>query len=151
MKTIVALIDLSDASNKILEQTKAVAAAFQSTVYVMHVVPFQPAVATYGAEGLPVMEDPSPELVQGDRQKLDRLVAALTAQGIDARPLQFEGHVSGTLIEETRRLHADLVIMGSHHHSALYNLLVGTVTADILRQATFPVLVVPCDENKQAA
>ena len=31
-------------------------------------------------------------------------------------------------VKETKKLKADLIILGSHHHSALYNLLVGCMT-----------------------
>jgi len=34
-------------------------------------------------------------------------------------------------------------VMGSHGHGAVYNLLVGSVTAGVLKSAKCPVLVVP--------
>jgi len=38
--------------------------------------------------------------------------------------------------------------MGSHHHSALYHLIVGTFTSNVLKRATCPVMVVPELEKK---
>jgi nucleotide-binding universal stress UspA family protein len=40
-------------------------------------------------------------------------------------------------------LEADLIVVGTHHHGALYQFLIGTYTADILKKARCPVLVVP--------
>jgi nucleotide-binding universal stress UspA family protein len=38
---------------------------------------------------------------------------------------------------------ADLVMVGSHGHGGLHHLLVGSVTEDVLRRSTRPVIVVP--------
>ena len=46
-------------------------------------------------------------------------------------------------LQEMVRLKADVVVMGSHGHSALRNVLVGSVTEGVLRKAGCPVLVVP--------
>ncbi|MDZ4401501.1 universal stress protein [Prosthecobacter sp.] len=149
MKTIVALVDFTDASSKVLKQTHALASALGSQVVLMHVVLREMPVATYGGEVPPIPIEPSPETILADQRQLDGLVESLTKLGVDARALQFKGPVAETVLAETPRLNADLVIMGSHHHSALYNLFIGSVTADVLKRAPFPVLVVPCDAPAQ--
>jgi len=47
------------------------------------------------------------------------------------------------LLEESERLNADLIVLGSHHHGALYDWFVGTFTTETLKRTHFPVLVVP--------
>jgi len=146
MKTIVALVDLSTASAKVLSHATTMAHAFGSELVVMHVVPLVPVTAvSYGAEMPSIPLEPSPEAVHADRAKLDHLVSSLTHAGIKARALQFQGPVAETLIEETEKLNADLAIMGTHHHGMLYNLFIGSVAADVLKRLSFPVLVVPWD------
>ena len=41
------------------------------------------------------------------------------------------------------RLEADLIMMGSHGHSAIYRLLVGSVTEGVMRKAPCPIMIVP--------
>ena len=149
MKTIVALVDLTDASSQVLDQAQKLAAAFSSRVILLHVVPLEPVVGSLGAEVPAIPLPSSRELVHQDKVRLEKFLSSLTAQGTEASALQFEGPVAETVITETEKLGADLIIMGSHHHSALYNLFVGSVTADILKRARFPVLVLPTVVTEQ--
>jgi nucleotide-binding universal stress UspA family protein len=150
MKTIVALVDLTDNSTKILGHAKAMASAFGAEVILMHVVPLVPIVAvSYGNEMPAIPMDPSPEAVRADKTRLDALLATFTEAGIPARAAQFEGPVAVTLLEETEKLMPDLVIMGTHHHGTFYKLFIGSVAADVLKEMSFPVLVVPCDPPKE--
>lgn len=152
MKTIVALVDLSDASSKILSHAQELAAAFGSQVILLHVVPVQPVTAvSYGNELPPLPLEPAPEVVHADKVKLDALLASLMRAGIRAQALQFQGPVAETVVAETERLNADLAIMGTHHHGMLYQFFIGSVASDVLRRITFPVLVVPCDPPKKNA
>ncbi len=149
MKTIVALVDFSDASSKVLKYAHTLASALGSQVILLHIVPPEIPVAIYGTEVPPVPIDPTPARVQANQAKLDELLHSLTQQGVGAMSLQLKGPVAETVHTEVSRLNADLVIMGSHHHSALYNLFIGSMTADVLTRASFPVLVVPCDIPKE--
>jgi nucleotide-binding universal stress UspA family protein len=47
------------------------------------------------------------------------------------------------ILAEAERTDADYIIMGSHGHTALYDLLVGSTTHGILRKARCPVVVIP--------
>lgn len=143
MKTIVALVDFTHASSQVLNYTRTLASALGSKVVLLHVVPLVIPVALYGAEAPLIPIDPSPETVQENRLKLEELLQSLTQTGISATAQQLTGHVAETILDAASRLQADLVIMASHHHSALYNLFVGSTTADVLKSASVPVLVLP--------
>ena len=142
MKTIVALIDFSDATFKVLKQAHAHALAFKSRVIIMHVVPPEPVVVDFGVAPT-VMHPPSEEAVKADQARLLELQESLTKHGVDASTRQLESANLETVLAECAGLEADLIIVGSHGHGALYNLLVGSVTADVLKHAKCPVLVVP--------
>ncbi|MBI4621943.1 MAG: universal stress protein [Verrucomicrobia bacterium] len=45
---------------------------------------------------------------------------------------------------------ADFIVMGSHGHTALYDLVVGSTTHGVLRRATCPVVIVPRPMQKAA-
>jgi nucleotide-binding universal stress UspA family protein len=47
------------------------------------------------------------------------------------------------ILNEADVANADLVVMGTHGHGAMYNLLVGGVTKGVLKRSTRPVLLVP--------
>jgi nucleotide-binding universal stress UspA family protein len=48
-----------------------------------------------------------------------------------------------TLLHQAERLKADLLIVGSHGRGAMLHLLLGSVSEQVLKKATCPVLVVP--------
>lgn len=47
------------------------------------------------------------------------------------------------ILDQANELNADLIVMGTHGHGAMYNLLVGSVTKGVLKHSTWPVLLVP--------
>ncbi|OYW71899.1 MAG: hypothetical protein B7Z37_26490 [Verrucomicrobia bacterium 12-59-8] len=149
MKTIVALVDLSDLTFKVLKQAHHLASAFKAEVIILHVVPKEPVVIDVGIISPTVMQDPSAETVKKQYAQLLEMRDSLIKFGVSATVQQFEGAGVDTVLTEIKRLHADLVILGSHHHSTFYNLLIGSVTNDILKRASCPVLVVPSDEESE--
>lgn len=149
MKTIVALVDLSDLSFKVLKQAHTLAKAFDSQVIILHVVGTEPVVVDMALASPTLMQDPSPELLQQDYAQLLEVRDSLIKAGVNASVRQLERANVETVLAETRKLEADLIILGSHHHSTLYKWLVGTVTDEILKRAHCPVLVVPADEQEK--
>ena len=145
MKIIVALVDFTHVTTEILRLAGTFAKAMGIRVILLHVVPPEPVVATLGGEAPAIPEPPSPEEVELEKARLQGLLTSLTRAGVNASALQFEGPVVETVVEETEKLNADLIIMGSHHHNAFYKLFIGSVTADLLKRLTFQVLIVPAD------
>jgi nucleotide-binding universal stress UspA family protein len=47
------------------------------------------------------------------------------------------------ITSEAERTEADYIVMGSHGHTALYELLVGSTTHGVLKRAHCPVVIVP--------
>jgi nucleotide-binding universal stress UspA family protein len=142
MKNIVALIDFSDVTFKVLKQAHTLAKALGSQVVIMHVVPEEPVVIDFGLSAT-VLRPASPESVAADKAKLTELQESLTQNGVPASIHQFPTATITDILSECTKLPADLIILGTHHHGAIYNLLIGSVTSEILKQATCPVLVVP--------
>lgn len=136
MKTIVALVDHSDVTPKVLDQTHRLARAFGGRVVLMNVIP-ETVVAEFGPVPISQAE------LRAEQQKLFALRDSLSARGVSATAHQAQGAVVDTILTKCRQLSPDLIIMGSHGHGALYNLLVGSVTEGVLKRSACPVLVVP--------
>ncbi|MDR3486171.1 MAG: universal stress protein [Bradyrhizobium sp.] len=68
----------------------------------------------------------------------------LRHHGINAikyRAVGQEDEIADALIEECRKLDANLLVMGSYGHSRLHELLPGSTTDQMLRRSPFPLLV----------
>lgn len=148
MKTIVALVDLSDLTFKVLTQAHHLAAAFNSHVIILHVVGEEPVVFDVGLASPVIMQAPSAETIQKHYAQLLEIRDSLIKFGVRATIQQLENANVETVLEETRKCGADLIILGSHHHSTIYRLLVGTIADDVLKRAHCPVLVVPSDTGE---
>jgi len=51
--------------------------------------------------------------------------------------------VAEQILNQADALNAHLIVMGTHGHGEMYNLLVGSATKGVLKHTTRPVLLVP--------
>jgi nucleotide-binding universal stress UspA family protein len=143
MKTIVALIDFSDVTTAVVERAASLAQAFKARLYLIHSVPRQPEVVDLGLVSPTCLRRPTEEEWAAHRTRLMGLCDSMKATGLKVAAAQLRDLAIEKVTEELRLLHADLVIVGSHQHSVLYELFVGSVTREVLRKSPCPVLVVP--------
>ncbi len=161
MKRILVPVDFSPAMEGVLTQARELAAAFGAELHLVHVreiaaVPVFPA-ATVGypgigmpemgmAGGLPVgsLGYLSPELPnEKGKSRLDALKLELSGSGLSTVAHEREGTVVEEILKTAREIAADFIVMGSHGHGSVYNLLVGSVTEGVLKAGGRPVLLVP--------
>jgi len=70
-------------------------------------------------------------------------VLAFAAQhGWKARSLHLEGAAADALAQLAQSEKVDLIVMGSHGHSALSNILLGSVASGVLARCDVPVLLI---------
>ena len=150
MQTIVALVDFSDVTPRVLEQATKLTTAFHGRLILLHAVPDQPSVVELGLVSPTIMREPSERKIEADYNSLLDLRDSLGQSGVQVLVQQLEHSSVEKLLEQCQHLHADVIIMGSHHHGAFYQLVVGTFTSDVLKRATCPVLVVPAPSAKPA-
>ncbi|MFZ0667357.1 MAG: universal stress protein [Acidimicrobiales bacterium] len=75
-------------------------------------------------------------------QVAGELKDAISRAGVaaDVEPLVKEGHASIVLVKESE--HADLLVVGLHGHSAVHDLLLGSVSLHCVSRSVCPVVVV---------
>ncbi|GAB4430969.1 MAG: universal stress protein [Bacteroidia bacterium] len=142
MKHILVAIDFSDPTALILEQAAQQAQAFGATLWLVHVAAPDPDFVGYEA-GPQSERDFRAATLRREHVMLQDYAAALQSQGLDAQALLVQGPTAETLLDEGRRLAADLIVLGSHGHGRLYEALVGSVCAELIRHAAVPLYVVP--------
>jgi nucleotide-binding universal stress UspA family protein len=67
----------------------------------------------------------------------------LSERGAEIETVEAGGLPTLVILEQAQRLAADYIVMGSHGHGAIYDLLIGGTTHAILKRARCPVVVVP--------
>lgn len=142
MKTILVPIDLSATAQTVIEAAATLAKSLEAKLVLLHVV--QPPIITsdYGI----AMENLEELVAVSEKTASKQLAAMKERHEKDSLPmetLQVVGTPVSLILEEARRMDAEYIVMGSHGHTALYDLLVGTTTHGVLKGARCPVLIVP--------
>lgn len=156
-RSILAAIDLAVSSDQVLAAAKEYSEAFSAKVYLVHVAEVGTTLGEHGVIDLSLASDTisGPDLpiaverkdealrLRTEHRALQDLKTKLSEAGIDATALLIEGATVDKLLLEIDRLNIDLVIIGSHAPSFLQDLLFGSTTKEVLREAGCPVLVLP--------
>ena len=148
MRLLVAM-DLSDVTRPIMDAVIRVANANQAKAWLLHVAEPEPDFMGYDA-GPEVVRDQVAREFRDEHRQIQRLAEELRQVGVDSKALLFQGSIVETILKQVERLEADLVVIGSHGHGAVFDLLVGSVCNGVLKHARVPVLVVPVQHKDRA-
>jgi nucleotide-binding universal stress UspA family protein len=164
MKRILVPIDFSDVTPPVIDLARQLGKAFDAEIHLVHVKEITAAAAPgtlgYGIAGMselapmsgvPVpgfepMPRPMPE-DEGQKSKLTQWQRELADGGIKVTLHEPTGVVAEEILNQADYLNADLIVMGTHGHGAMYNLLVGSATKGVLKQTTRPLLLVPASKS----
>ncbi len=135
-------LDLSSATDRVLDSTRAVARDTGAAVWLLHVAEPDPAFVGYEAGSDGVREQIAHEYRE-EHRRLQEHAQHLRDAGLEATALLIRGPTAETILREARRLEVDLIVMATHGRSAMFDLLVGSVSHAVLRDSRIPVLMVP--------
>ncbi len=105
---------------------------------VLHVVPMIPphAASMFSAEDLKAYYDNTAEAVFKPIRKFTARHDLATAY------VSKVGHAPEVIAKQAKKLDTDLIIMGSHGHGNLMNLVTGSVATQVMARTKVPVLLV---------
>jgi nucleotide-binding universal stress UspA family protein len=150
MKTILVPIDFSDVTTAVVDTARDFAVAFDSRLVLLNVAEPEPDFVGFEA-GPPTVRVAMARDFKVERQRLDELKTKCAAGGMEVMALHIQGPIVDKILHEAGEQQADLIVMGSHGHGALYDLLVGSVTHGVVKSARCPVVVVPAQARKTEA
>lgn len=139
-KVLIAL-DYDPTAKKVAEVGFEMARSMGAEVILVHVI--QDLVAyslTYLNMG-PLQLDSVVELKDASQQFLDK-----TKQFLDDVTIQTvvkEGDFADCILETIKEFNIDILVMGSHSKKWLDNIVMGSVTKNVIRKATIPLYIVP--------
>jgi Universal stress protein UspA and related nucleotide-binding proteins len=149
MKTLLVSVDFSSATRAVVDTAVELAKASDAQVILHHSL-LPPIVTTEFGIAAEMVQETIEIAEKGARHQLQHLEDELTAKGLEVTSLLTAGPAAGQILEQAARKKADLIVLGSHGHTALYDLIVGGTTHAVLRKAGCPVLVVPRRSVKNA-
>ena len=164
MKCILVPIDFSDVTSPVIDLARQLAKALSAEIHLVHVKELTaaptPGTLGYGLAGMPELApmtgvpvpgfEPMQEATsedEGQTSKLAKWQEEIARDGIKVSLHEPTGTVAEEILNQADELNADLIVMGTHGHGAMYNLLVGSTTKGVLKNSTRPVLLVPAPKS----
>jgi nucleotide-binding universal stress UspA family protein len=143
---ILVAVDFSNVTGPVMRITRRIAGTSGAHIYLLHVADPEPDFMGYDA-GPEVVRDQVAESYNKAHRHTQEMAEGLRKSGLEATALTIQGAIVDSVLKQAESLDAALVVVGSHGHGAVYDLLVGSVSEGIVRRSVRPVLVVPARGN----
>lgn len=147
IRDIVVPIDLADPREDAIEWAIELAGQIGARLHLVHVYQLPTFALPDGA----AVASASFDARQTDalRQELERLIGRHRTQGVRLDGHLVRGMPHTQIVRLAERLHASLIVMGTHGRRGLDRMLLGSVAEKVVRHASVPVLVVPPRARRQ--
>lgn len=140
MEILLAAVDVDRAQAGFLSYIEKMALKLDAAVWLVHVCQPHPDVVEIKPEDAADWENRS---VNADHQCLLAWARALRDRNIRVFPVLMQGPVVESVLEVARDVAASMILVNSHGHGPLYDVLVGSVAEGLSGAAVCPVLWVP--------
>jgi nucleotide-binding universal stress UspA family protein len=133
-------VDFSDLTPIVVEQAARLGAGASTGLTLLHVGP--PEADFLGQQIYrKVVADEVPEHLRESYAELRALEQRLRGEGLEVDSILVQGKAIESILEEARRIDAEMIVIGSH--KAGIARLLGSTSEGVLRGTHCPVLVVP--------
>ena len=151
MKKVLIALDYDPTAQKVAKCGFLLAKSMGAEVILLHVIsdPVYYSSAEYspimGLTGdmatYPLQLDSVDGLKKVSQHFLDKLKNHFGDETI--RTLVREGDFAESILKAAKDLHADIIVLGSHSRKWLENIVMGSVTKEVLRHTSIPLFIIP--------
>ena len=144
MKTILAPVDFSRITDAVVDQAVKLAQAIDARVVFLAVIQPPVVMSEYAA-----MIDIAELTTTGEKhaaRQLEAIAQKVKSRSVATEVVRIVGSPVAHIVEQAAKYAADYIVMGSHGHTAFYDLLVGSTTHGVLTRAKCPVVIVPASK-----
>jgi nucleotide-binding universal stress UspA family protein len=139
--SLLVAVDFSNVSDDQLEIVGRLAKPNRE-IYLLHVAEPDPSFVGYEAGPDEVRHEVAVEFKR-EHEQLHDLADRLRKDGHQVNALMVQGPTVLTILAQAEKLGAEVIVVGSHGRGKLFDLVVGSVSAGVIRKSKVPVLVVP--------
>ena len=144
---IVIAVDFNDEIKKLVRYSAWLANQFQAKVWMIHITAADPGYMGFEVGVAPeFIIDTKASRLREEHKLLQHYARSLENKGVECETLLLQGQTVDLILNKAREISADLIVMGSHEHSFLYDALVGNTCIDLFKKSSIPVLILPMDE-----
>ena len=143
---ILLAIDLKDGTDRLLKEAERHAKAHNATVDILHVAPLDPAFIGYikGGEQIDSEREHHAKVLRAEHQQTEKIANELRASGVRVdRALMVQSGILDAILEHVQKIGTDLLILGSHHHGALFRAFYGDIAIEAAKKPPCALLIIP--------
>ena len=151
MKVVLVALDYDPTAQKIAEAGYSLAKAMNANIILLHVISdpvyysslnYSPIMGFDGFNNIgTVQPEAVDELTKTAQRFLDESKKFLGDESIDT--VVCSGEFADAILETAKRLHVDIIVLGTHSRRGLDKILVGSVAEKVLRHSLIPLFIVP--------
>ncbi|WP_373055534.1 universal stress protein [Zunongwangia sp. H14] len=149
IKNIMVAVDFNESVGELLSYAESLAEKYQAKIWLIHVAEPDPDFVGY-EPGPQYIRDFKAEEFKDEHRSLQALRDAFLNKEIASEALLIQGSTVESVLKEAEKLNSDLMIVGTHKHSFLHNLLSESISLKLLKNAKIPILAIPIEEEDQA-
>src|SRR5690554_113263 len=150
MKKVLIAIDYNPNSEPVVNQGYELAELMGAEVCLFHVLAdtryynmqFQPFMG-YEGYAFPVDYKIQEEYINVAKDYLEKTAKHLNKDNVNTHLA--EGDTARKILEYAEEWQADIIVMGTHSHSTLEKLFLGTVASSVLERTKIPVYMIPIE------
>lgn len=142
MINIVVPVDFAESTDILIDGAIQLARQIGGRICLIHVAPSDLGF-TIGDMGFQYFPEVEQNEIKQELIQLNSLQQKIIEQNIDCEHLLKQGLAGDTILQYAKDKNADYIVLGSHGRSGIYDVFVGSLTKEITRRATLPVLVIP--------
>lgn len=143
---ILVCVDLSDSTEEILKRIEELCRPLNAKVWLLHNALPEPEMIEFKVDPIEARECLAKKF-HDQHHQIQELAERFRKSGVDATALLVHGKTVDTILTEAADLDIDVIVVGSHGHGAMYQLLVGSISEGVLQRSSRPVLVIPTHER----
>jgi len=155
MKKVLIALDYDPTAQKVAEMGFELAQSMKSEVILLHVIAdpiyyssleYSPIMGFTGYLNTDPLQFNAIEMLKtASLNFLDKSRIHLGDRTIET--IVEDGDFAESILRTAKQQHADLIIMGSHSKKWLENIVMGSVTEQVLRQTTIPLYIIPTKKH----
>jgi len=143
---ILVCVDLSDSTEEILKIIEKLCRPLNAKIWLLHNAMPEPETIEFKVDPIEARESLA-KIFHHQHRQIQELAERFRKSGVDATALLVHGKTVDTILTEASDLDIDVIVVGSHGHGAMYQLLVGSISEGVLQRSSKPVLVIPTHER----
>lgn len=139
---ILVCVDLSESSAKVIAKVEEMAKKMSAELWLLCVEEPEPDFVGYDVEPQPV-RDFLENKAKEEHAHIEKVAEQMRLKGLKVKAVYVQGGTVAVILAEASKLNVDMIAVGSHGHGALYRVLIGSTSEEVLHQSEYPVLVIP--------